>query len=269
MTYERHDLSAKTGEMSPELREELQDHIYDHGLIEPIELWEGKILDGWHRYQACIEAAVAPRFQEFVGNLQAAKAHVIGKITRKETGSASKRGIVVAGVNSWYPQGRPAQIEQTGNVAPLAKTIDEMAGEAHVSRRTMVDSIATIKAGQEDRILKGGESVSKVAAEIREAVKPKPKKEKPKKLSELEELRAEVIDLREHLVDRQDKLDMVIMELQSFTNASEDVMAQQIEFLNLREQLRLTEQARDAAMNELVAWKRENKTLRKRLGMKP
>jgi len=268
MTYERHDLSAKTGEMSPELREELQDHIYDHGLIEPIELWEGKILDGWHRYQACIEAAVAPRFQEFVGNLQAAKAHVIGKITRKETGSASKRGIVVAGVNAWYPQGRPPQIEETGNVAGLPQTDAEMASAAHVSERTIRDAKVTIEAGQEDRILKGGESVSKVAAEIREAAKP-PKKEKPKKLSELEELRAEVIDLREHLVDRQDKLDMVIMELQAFTNASEDVVAQQKEFLNLREQLRLTEQARDAAMNELVAWKRENKTLRKRLGMKP
>ena len=50
--------------------DELQDLIDDiraHGLIDPIVLFEGMILDGRNRAAACERAAVAPRYVEFGG----------------------------------------------------------------------------------------------------------------------------------------------------------------------------------------------------------
>jgi hypothetical protein len=41
----------------------LVDDIRDKGLLVPIVLYQGKILDGRHRYRACIEAGVEPRFE--------------------------------------------------------------------------------------------------------------------------------------------------------------------------------------------------------------
>jgi hypothetical protein len=39
-----------------------------HGLLTPITLLDGKILDGRHRYHACLTARVVPTFAEYSGN---------------------------------------------------------------------------------------------------------------------------------------------------------------------------------------------------------
>ena len=51
---------------SDELRALARD-IKANGLHEPIWLFEGKILDGRHRYQACLTEGVEPRFIEYEG----------------------------------------------------------------------------------------------------------------------------------------------------------------------------------------------------------
>ena len=42
---------------------ELVEDIADHGLLEPIWTYEGKILDGRNRYRACEDAGVTPDFR--------------------------------------------------------------------------------------------------------------------------------------------------------------------------------------------------------------
>ena len=50
----------------PEMLEEdfrqLVASIRDSGLLEPITLWRGQVIDGRHRLRACLEAGVSPRF---------------------------------------------------------------------------------------------------------------------------------------------------------------------------------------------------------------
>jgi hypothetical protein len=42
--------------------------IRKHGNLSPIMLYEGKIVDGWQRYRACVETGVLPAFREWHGD---------------------------------------------------------------------------------------------------------------------------------------------------------------------------------------------------------
>lgn len=46
----------------------LKENIATHGLLVPIVLCEGKVLDGRNRYRACCELGIEPRFETFEGN---------------------------------------------------------------------------------------------------------------------------------------------------------------------------------------------------------
>jgi hypothetical protein len=48
--------------------EELVESIRKIGLLHPITTYEGKILDGKLRYEACLAAGVEPTFKEYKGN---------------------------------------------------------------------------------------------------------------------------------------------------------------------------------------------------------
>jgi ParB-like chromosome segregation protein Spo0J len=55
--------------MFPDLSKEeygaLAESVRREGLSDAIWTHEGEILDGWHRYRACIEAGVEPRFRKY------------------------------------------------------------------------------------------------------------------------------------------------------------------------------------------------------------
>src|SRR5215471_5567565 len=66
--YEYHELAREVPAMpSAELRELAKD-IKANGLQVPIVLYEGKILDGRHRYHACVTEGIEPVFVDFEGD---------------------------------------------------------------------------------------------------------------------------------------------------------------------------------------------------------
>ena len=54
-TYTQHPLSAAFPAMTPEEFQELKDSIENIGVQNPITLLDGMVIDGWHRYSACLE----------------------------------------------------------------------------------------------------------------------------------------------------------------------------------------------------------------------
>src|SRR5215471_13189311 len=57
--------------------QDLTDDIRAHGLIDPIVLFEGMILDGRNRAAACERAGVAPRYVQFGGDREDALTLVV------------------------------------------------------------------------------------------------------------------------------------------------------------------------------------------------
>jgi hypothetical protein len=60
-----HPLSSIFPPMSAEEYERFADSIAEDGLLDPITLYEGKILDGRHRQRACDERGVEARYEEW------------------------------------------------------------------------------------------------------------------------------------------------------------------------------------------------------------
>ena len=68
-TYAQHPLSAAFPAMTPEEFQELKDSIENIGVQNPITLLDGMVIDGWHRYSACLELVMECPVVE-LGSLQ-------------------------------------------------------------------------------------------------------------------------------------------------------------------------------------------------------
>lgn len=65
--YHIHELANIFPRMPEEEFAALKADIKNNGLLEPIWLYDGKVLDGRHRYYACQETGVEPSFREYEG----------------------------------------------------------------------------------------------------------------------------------------------------------------------------------------------------------
>ena len=76
MTYADHPIGGIFPLMGQPELDALAEDIRQHGLREPIWIYEGQILDGRNRYRACLAAGVEPDSQAFLGSALEAIAHV-------------------------------------------------------------------------------------------------------------------------------------------------------------------------------------------------
>lgn len=67
MPLECHPYCLAIPEMTEQEYQDLKGDISGSGLLEPIVLFDGMILDGRHRYRACMELGIEPWFKEFDG----------------------------------------------------------------------------------------------------------------------------------------------------------------------------------------------------------
>ena len=92
--YEAHKLANFFPLIEGEEFEKLVDDIKANGLLNPIVLYEGKILDGRNRFNACLEAGIQPLFVEYDGD--SPLNHVVSlNLTRRHL-SESQRALIGA-----------------------------------------------------------------------------------------------------------------------------------------------------------------------------
>lgn len=138
---------------------ELAADIKANGLRRAIITLEGQVLDGWHRYRACVVAGVNPRTTPFSGDDVAARALVVSENAYRRNLAPNERALAIVKVYAWAPSGR-----QTKNAEQPA-TNDELAAKSGVDKRTIQRAKKVVKAGLDGAVRAGKVSLNR-AAEI-------------------------------------------------------------------------------------------------------
>ena len=267
MKYERHQLSASWPDMAEEDFVALKDSIAYSGLIEPITLFEGQILDGWHRYSACIQTETAPKFEEFLGSDPAQ--YVRDKHTRRPL-TLTQRLTCIALMSRWKPRG--------GNQSAVpadcssSKDIAKAAGGGVRSAEHVKEAI-TKGAPELIQAMKAG----KVGAEKAAAIAKLPKEEQaaaihkptPKAAPEAppapanHELEEAVSTINELAAENDQLRDRVAVAAMSGTDEERAMAAETI--AELRDQIKTLEAELDAVRTSRDTFQRQNAELMKQV----
>jgi hypothetical protein len=252
--FEQHPLSAAFPGMSPEVFKELIDDIDLNGVREKIVVYDGKILDGWHRYSACQELKVLkPPMLEYDGDDPVG--FVLSKNLHRRHLPAGIRAMIIAKLTDWQEgAGRPSKsldkAKQTSNFA----TLNQSAELAGVSLKTMQHARkATLAADEvQQAVSEGKMSISEAAKladkpveEQRAAVSnPKvPKEKKAMPLGAYEELLKQHEELEDDYESIAAELEMAQKELAAVDAIRKSEHMPMI--MHLHQQIRSMTEARD------------------------
>lgn len=94
--HKPHELAKAFPRMSADELRELAADIKKNGLQDPIVLYEGKVLDGTHRQEACAISGVEPRYVPFKGQEAEAISFVISRNMRRRHLTASQKAMLAA-----------------------------------------------------------------------------------------------------------------------------------------------------------------------------
>lgn len=133
MSYAQHPLSAAFPAMSADDRQALKDSIEILGVQNPITIFEGQVLDGWHRCciaaelmmdcpEVTLDADTDPR--DFVLAQNKARRHI----------TAAQLAMATTAVYTWHPAHRPAK---EGGTQCRVKTNAELAAMAGTGERSI------------------------------------------------------------------------------------------------------------------------------------
>ena len=190
--------------------DELVKDIQWNGLQEPIILYEGKILDGRNRYNACLQANVEPSFVQYQGaeplsfvvslNLrrrhlsESQRAMVAQSVANLNDGQRRAKGGSIAPAFSQVSQPEAAEMlnvsrESVKRAAKVAKSGDESLIEAVEQGQVSVSAASDLtelpKEEQKTIVLQGEEEVLKKAKEIRQQRSDLKRKERLAKIFEI------------------------------------------------------------------------------------
>jgi ParB-like chromosome segregation protein Spo0J len=125
----QHPLSAAFPRMSADEFVELKDSITNNGVLNPITLFDGMVLDGWHRYQAATETGMdCPAVEIEFSDLAGAQDFVLAQNKARRHISASQLALATTAVYQWRGEGRVHLRTECVIATKTAKELAELAG---------------------------------------------------------------------------------------------------------------------------------------------
>lgn len=141
MKYEQHPLSAAFPPMTPEEFQSLKDSVNENGVLNPITIYEGMVLDGWHRYQAAMELGMDCPEAELEDWIDP-KDFVLAQNKNRRHITAAQLAMATTAVYEWYPNGVTSSSALN---AGLQKTSAELAEISGTSKRTIEQAKSVMK----------------------------------------------------------------------------------------------------------------------------
>ncbi len=265
MKYEQHQLSAEFPAMSADEYQSLKDSISDIGVQNPITLFEGMVIDGWHRYSAANELGmecptvelgdVDPR--DFVLAQNKARRHI----------TISQLAMAANAVYAWQPAGRPknnaagpAELKQTDIAKRAGVSVRSLRQAKKVEKDATPEVVAAVKRGEI-----GGEKAAAIAKlpkdQQAEAIK-KPI-EKPAKPQPEDDAYAGPTEAEIQFHAEQEAADQKAIAL--ILDSNEPLAALKAEYDRQSLELATVKASRDGFMNRCNELIRRVKTLRAKL----
>jgi ParB-like nuclease family protein len=161
--YVAHELALVFPPMTEPEFAALKEDIREHGQYEPITLYEGKILDGLHRYRACQELDREPTVVRFEGNPRAAAQLVLGRNFHRRHLTTSQRAMVAAEMCKLRPRGN------TGNSPYL--TAAQASTLMGVGEDLVNDAKRLLRHGDEELLRSVRDGLQSVSAAVQEKKK--------------------------------------------------------------------------------------------------
>jgi ParB family chromosome partitioning protein len=171
--YETHPAADMFPLLATEQARELAEDIRTAGLINPIILTDGKILDGRNRLLACIEAGVAPRFVEWSGSGSPTSWVLSVNLHRRHLDESQRAMVGAKAKHRFEEEARGRQGARNDLVANLPrseprKSRDDAAALVHVSPRSVESAAKVLKHGGADLVaaVEAGDLAVSKAAQI-------------------------------------------------------------------------------------------------------
>jgi len=120
--YEYHEIANIFPMMQDDEYERLKDDIAINGQLEPIVLYEGKVLDGRNRYKALCDIGLKTDFEEYQGDQPLS--YVISKNLHRRHLTASQRAIMATDIKPLLEV--EAKKRQLANLKQYADTVVEI-----------------------------------------------------------------------------------------------------------------------------------------------
>ncbi len=161
VALEAHEYANIFPELSDDRLAELVQDIREHGLLDKIDLYEDKILDGRGRYRACRMAGVEPQYEDFKGANPLA--YVASHNLHRRHLTESQRAMVAA---------RLADLQRGANQHSQGLPIGRAAELVNVSQRSVARAKEVLRQGSPallEDVTSGKVTVSAATNQLRRA----------------------------------------------------------------------------------------------------
>lgn len=144
---ETHDLSTIVPEMTPEDFGRLKESIAQRGFLveHSIVLFEGRILDGGHRYKAAQQLGVTPTFREFIGSEAQARAFILASNADRRHLTKSQVAQVFVNANALAPEKSQLTTKQ---ISAQSGATEKAVRDAQKLREKNPDDAAKVASGE-------------------------------------------------------------------------------------------------------------------------